>query len=339
MNAVEGIKVKINGEGKTIEKGINLDQLMEKLEVNPQVTVIKLNEDMVNTSELGDKTLKENDEIEYIFFMGGGSFDFSEEEVERYSRHIILQEVGGTGQQKIKDSKVLVVGAGGLGSPVSYYLAAAGIGNLGIIDSDVVDRSNLQRQILHNTDDIDTPKVDSAREKLEKLNPNVELTTYEKHLNKDNVLDIIADYDIIVDGVDNFPTRYLLNDACVMNNKTLVDGGILRFEGQLLTIEPGEGPCYRCIFKDPPDPEAVPSCQEAGILGAIAGTIGTLQATEVLKLITGVGDSLIGKILIYDAKKVSFRQVVIKKDPECPVCGDDPVITELMEYERSCNIF
>ena len=265
-------------------------------------------------------------------------FNFTEEEVERYSRHIILDEVGGKGQQKIKNSSVLVVGAGGLGSPAAYYLAAAGVGTLGIVDSDVVDRSNLQRQILHNTQDIDRPKVESAAEKLEALNPNVEIITYNKFLNKDNVKDIIKDYDVIVDGVDNFPARYLLNDACVMEGINLVEAGILRFRGQVMTIKPGEGPCYRCVFTNPPDEDAVPSCREAGVLGAIAGTIGTLQATEALKIITGVGENLIGRLLLYNAGDTSFREVDINRKKDCPVCGEDPEITELLEYEISCEI-
>lgn len=270
--------------------------------------------------------------------MGGGAFDFSEEEIERYSRHIILPEISGQGQQKIKEASVLVVGAGGLGSPVAYYLAAAGVGRLGIIDSDLVDLSNLQRQILHTTADLDRPKVESAREKLQAINPNIEIITYNQYLNKDNVLEIIESFDLVVDGVDNFPTRYLLNDACVMKNKPLVEAGILRFDGQIMTIKPGEGPCYRCIFTRPPAEGTIPSCQEAGVLGAIAGTIGTLQATEALKIITGVGKPLIGRLLIYDAKELSFREVEIRRNPDCPVCGDNPTITELIEYELSCEL-
>lgn len=332
------IKITVNGEEKEIKEGLNLAELLAELEVDPEVTVVKLNDSMVPQGELAERDVESGDNIEYIFFMGGGAFDLTEEEIERYSRHIILKDLGGTGQQKIKDAKVLVVGAGGLGSPVAFYLAAAGVGTLGLVDSDHVDLTNLQRQILHTTEDTGRPKVESAREKLEAMNPNVEVKTYNQYLNKDNVESIIADYDIIVDGVDNFPTRYLLNDACVMAGKPLVEAGILQFSGQLTTIMPGEGPCYRCIFAEPPKEGAIPSCQEAGVLGAIAGTIGTLQATEVLKLITGIGRPLVGRMLVYDAKDLSFREVEVKKSDNCDVCGEDPVITELMEYELSCNL-
>lgn len=332
------VSIKVNGKVRSIEEGSNLQDLLKVLEINPEIAVVKLNDDIIDKKNLLDKALAEGDLVDIIFFMGGGSFDFSEEEIERYSRHIILKDIGGTGQQKIKEAAVLVVGAGGLGSPISYYLAAAGVGRLGIVDSDVVDLSNLQRQILHTTEDVDRPKVDSAYEKLKKINPNVEIITYNTYLNKDNILNIINDYDIIVDGVDNFPTRYLLNDACVMSNKVLVEAGILRFSGQLMTIKPGEGPCYRCVFKNPPAEGSIPSCQEAGVLGAVAGTIGTLQATEVLKLITGVGNPLAGKILIYDAEELDFSQVEVKRDPQCPVCGENPTITKLEEYEISCEL-
>jgi len=332
------IKITVNGEEKEIKEVLNLAELLAELEVDPEVTVVKVNDSMVPQGELAERELEPGDNIEYIFFMGGGAFDLTEAEIERYSRHIILKDLGGTGQQKIKDAKVLVVGAGGLGSPVAFYLAAAGVGTLGLVDSDHVDLTNLQRQILHTTEDTGRAKVDSAREKLEAMNPNVEVKTYNQYLNKDNVEAIIADYDIIVDGVDNFPTRYLLNDACVMAGKPLVEAGILQFSGQLTTIMPGEGPCYRCIFAEPPKEGAIPSCQEAGVLGAIAGTIGTLQATEVLKLITGVGRPLVGRMLVYDAKDLSFREIEVKKSDSCDVCGDDPVITELMEYELSCNL-
>jgi len=333
-----GINVEVNGEQKEFKEGITLKKMLQILEVDTDVAVVRLNEKKVDKEKLEDIEIKNNDNLEYIYYMGGGAFDFTEEEVERYSRHIILEELGGTGQEKIKNAKVLIVGAGGLGSPLAYYLAAAGVGHLGIVDNDVVDRSNLQRQILHYTDDIDGSKVESARQKLKKINPNINITSYQQYLNKDNIVDIIKDYEIIVDGVDNFPARYLINDACVMHNKILVDAGILRFEGQVMTIEPGTGPCFRCVFREPPPEDAVPNCQEAGVLGVIAGTIGTIQATEVIKLITDTGKPLIGELLVYDAKDYSFRKVNIKRDKNCPVCGDDPEITELMEYEISCDI-
>ncbi|MBE3581278.1 MAG: HesA/MoeB/ThiF family protein, partial [Thermoanaerobacteraceae bacterium] len=216
------------------------------------------------------------------------------EEMERYSRQIILRNVGGRGQERLKQGKVLIIGAGGLGSPAAYYLAAAGVGTIGIVDRDVVDISNLQRQILHSTERLGRPKVESARETLLALNPALTINTYHLRLGKDNILDIIRDYDVIVGGVDNFPTRYLLNDACVMTGKTLVEGGVLQWDGLVMTIKPGQGPCYCCIFPDPPPPGAVPSCQEAGVIGTVPGLIGAIQATEVIKILLGVGDTLTG---------------------------------------------
>ena len=334
---VEKIKIKVNGKSREIKPQTNLEQLLKQLEVNPEIAVVKLNEANVNKDQLNTTLLKVDDEVEFIFFMGGGSFDFTEEEIERYSRHLILEEIGGSGQQKIKQSRVLVVGAGGLGSPAAFYLAAAGVGKLGLVDSDLVDRTNLQRQILHTTANLERPKVESAREKLESLNPGIEIKIYNKYLNRDNIEDIIKDYESIVDAVDNFPTRYLINDACYFHNKILIEAGILKFSGQLMTIKPEAGPCYRCVFREPPAEGAIPSCQQAGVLGAVAGTIGTLQATEVLKMITGVGQPLIGRLLVYDALKLSFREVKIKKDENCPLCGKKPVIKELMEYELSCQ--
>lgn len=257
----------------------------------------------------------------------------NEDWIKRYSRHILLPEIGGDGQKKLNDAKVFVVGTGGLGSPVAYYLAAAGVGTLGLIDDDVVDLSNLQRQILHATPDLNKPKVESAKEKLNALNPECQINTYYRRLTAGNVLDLIKDYDIIVDGTDNFPTRYLVNDACVLAKKPLVHGGILRFNGQVMTIKPGEGPCFRCVFKDPPPQGSVPTCAEAGVLGAVAGVIGLVQATEVVKLILGKGDPLVGRVLTFDALKMKFRDVKIHRNPSCPVCGEHPTITEPVEYE------
>ena len=264
--------------------------------------------------------------------------DFTEDQILRYSRHIILREVGGKGQEKIARARVLCIGAGGLGSPVSYYLAAAGVGTLGIVDSDVVDLSNLQRQILHRTADVGRPKVQSAQEKLTAINPDVKVVPHVTRLDSTNILDVLGDYDIVVDGTDNFPTRFLINDACVMLKKPLVHGGILRFEGQLTTIVPGEGPCYRCLFSEPPPAGFVPSCQEAGVLGAVAGVIGTLQATEVLKLILGVGQPLVGHLLTVDLLTMDFRKVRIPKDKNCAICGENPTITKLFDYEEACEL-
>ena len=259
--------------------------------------------------------------------------NFTEEQIMRYSRHIILPEVGGEGQNKINEGKVLIIGTGGLGSPVAFYLAAAGVGTLGIIDDDVVDLSNLQRQILHSTKDIGRPKVESARDKLVALNPDCNVIAYKERMMSHNIMDIIKDYDIIVDGTDNFSTRFITNDACVMANKPFVHGGVLRFSGQALTVVPGEGPCFRCIFREPPPEGAVPTCSQAGILGVVAGTIGVIQATEVLKYLLGKGESLIGRLMTYDALAMKFREIEVKKNPTCPVCGKNPSITELADYE------
>lgn len=265
--------------------------------------------------------------------------EFTEDQLQRYSRHIILPEVGGKGQQKILNAKVFIVGAGGLGCPVGYYLAAAGIGTIGMIDNDTVELSNLQRQIAHNTGRIGVHKVDSAKATFEALNPDVRVVGIKDRITKDNILDLIKDYDVVVDGSDNFPTRYLVNDACVMLKKPLVSGAILKFEGQVTTIVPGEGHCYRCLFEEMPPAGLVPSCQEAGVLGAITGVVGALQATEVLKLVLGKGDVLKNTLLIYDALKTNFRRVRVPKNKNCPVCGENPTITELQDYEAGyCRI-
>ncbi len=260
--------------------------------------------------------------------------DFTEEQLQRYSRHIILPEVGGKGQKKISSAKVFIIGAGGLGCPVGYYLTAAGVGTIALVDNDNVELSNLQRQIAHSVNTLDVNKADSAKKTFEALNPDVRLIAIKERLNNKNILDFIKDYDIIVDGSDNFPTRYLVNDACVMLKKPLVSGAILRFEGQVTTILPGDGPCYRCLFEDPPPPGLVPSCQEAGVLGVLPGVIGGLQATEVLKLILGKGNPLKGQLLIYDALRTNFRKVKIPKNRKCPICGENPTIKELVDYTQ-----
>lgn len=256
----------------------------------------------------------------------------------RYSRHILLPEVGGEGQERLLNAKVVLVGAGGLGSPAGYYLAAAGVGTIGIIDNDRVELSNLQRQIAHNTKRIGIEKADSARETYETLNPDVRVVSHKERLTSANILDIIKDYDIVVDGSDNFPTRYLVNDACVMLKKPLVSAAVFRFEGQVTTILPGEGPCYRCLFEVPPPPGMVPSCQEAGILGVVTGVIGTIQATEVVKLILGIGKPLSGSLMLWNALEMSFRMVRVPKNRNCPVCGDRPTITGLVDYEQFCSM-
>ena len=240
-------------------------------------------------------------------------------------------------KQKMLEARILLLGAGGLGSPAAYYLAAAGIGNLGIVDFDQVDLSNLQRQIIHSTERIGMLKTESAKKTIQALNPDVNVTLYNEKIDSSNILSIIKDYDYVVDGSDNFPTRYLVNDACVMENKTLIHGSIYRFEGQVTVFKPNSGPCYRCLYPEPPPPGMSPNCQEGGVLGVLAGIIGNLQVVEVLKLILGIGEPLVGKLLIYDALKTEFRNLNLRKDASCPLCGEEPTIKELIDYEEFCG--
>ena len=260
---------------------------------------------------------------------------FTNEQLERYSRHIILKEVGVKGQKKLLNAKVLIIGAGGLGAPAAMYLAAAGVGTIGIADADEVDLSNLQRQIIHSTADIGKAKVKSAEETMTAINPDVTVKTYRTFVTSENVLDLIADYDFILDGTDNFPAKFLINDACVMAKKPFSHAGIIRFKGQLMTYVPGEGPCYRCVFKNPPPKDAVPTCKQAGVIGAMGGVIGSLQAMEAIKYIIGQGDLLTGRLLTYDALKMEFRTVKLPKDDNCAICGAHPTITELIDYEQA----
>ena len=265
-------------------------------------------------------------------------FDFTEEELNRYSRHILLKDVGVEGQKKIRQGKILIIGAGGLGAPVALYLAAAGVGTIGIVDGDVVDLSNLQRQVIHFTADVGVPKVESAKAKMLAINPNVKVNTYREFLMADNALDIISDYDFIVDGTDNFPVKFLINDACVKAGKPFSHGGILRFEGQTFTHLPGTA-CYRCLFKSPPPANAVPTCSQAGVLGAIVGMLGTIQAAETLKYLTGVGELLTDRLLTFNAKTMEFRKIKTRRQDNCPVCGNHPTITELIDYEQAvCDL-
>lgn len=264
--------------------------------------------------------------------------DLSHEEVQRYSRHLIMPEVGVEGQKKLKAASVLLIGAGGLGSPLAMYLAAAGIGRIGLVDYDVVDYTNLQRQIIHGTKDVGRPKLASARERIEDINPHIQVDTYEVALTSDNALELFAPYDIVIDGTDNFPTRYLTNDACVLLGKPNVYGSIFRFEGQASVFYAKEGPCYRCLFPEPPPPGLVPSCAEGGVLGVLPGTIGAIQATEAVKLILGVGTPLIGRLMLYDALNMEFNEVKLRKNPNCPICGENPTQTELIDYEQFCGM-
>jgi sulfur-carrier protein adenylyltransferase/sulfurtransferase len=267
------------------------------------------------------------------------SSPFSQEQVIRYARHIILPEIGGTGQRRLLEAKVLCVGAGGLGSPIVMYLAAAGVGTLGIVDFDRVDLTNLQRQIVHGTSDVGRPKVESAADTLRELNPEVKVVLHDTVLNSDNAFEVLGPYDVVIDGSDNFPVRYLVNDATQILGKPLVYGSIYQFEGQATVFLPGrDGPCYRCLFPQPPPPGSVPNCAEAGVFGVLPGIVGSIQATEAIKLITGVGEPLVGRLLIFDALEMDFQSVKIRWDPECPVCGKDPTVTELIDYDLFCGL-
>jgi adenylyltransferase/sulfurtransferase len=265
------------------------------------------------------------------------STGFTPEQVQRYARHLILPEVGGAGQKKLLNTSVLLIGAGGLGSPAAFYLAAAGVGRIGIVDFDEVDASNLQRQILHGASDLGRPKVDSAADKVEAMNPDVEVVKHRVHLNSENALDVFKDYDVIVDGTDNFPTRYLANDAAHFLGKPLVHGSIYRFEGQATMFDSAKGTgCYRCLFPTPP-PGAVPSCAEAGVFGVLPGIIGSMMAFETIKYVVGIGESLVGRLLVFEGMDMSFRTLRLKRNPECPLCGDHPTVTELIDYEQFCG--
>ena len=305
---------------------------------------VYLNDDDIRYLQREDTPVADGDTISIVPSVAGGvaaepeAATLSNHEVARYSRHLIMPEVGMDGQLKLKAASVLCIGAGGLGSPVALYLAAAGVGRIGIVDFDVVDYSNLQRQIIHGTPDVGRPKLDSARDRLNAINPEVTVETHDAAISSDNALDLLADYDIIVDGTDNFPTRYLVNDACVLLGKPNVYGSIFRFEGQASVFATKDGPCYRCLYPEPPPPGLVPSCAEGGVLGVLPGVVGTIQATEVVKLIIGVGEPLINRFMIYDALRMRFRELKLRKDPECPVCGENPTVTELIDYEQFCGI-
>lgn len=262
----------------------------------------------------------------------------SEEDLQRYARHLILPEVGEKGQQQLLKGRVLLVGAGGLGCPTALYLAAAGVGKIGLVDADIVDKSNLQRQVLFGESDLGRPKVEAARDRLRDINPGIEVHAHYELLTSHNVFAVMDGYDIVVNGCDNFPTRYLINDAAVMQKKPVVDGSIFRFEGQATVYAPGNGPCYRCLYPEPPPPGEVPSCAEGGVLGVLPGIIGLMQATEVVKLLLGQGTSLVGRVMLYDALEMKFRELKLRRDSECPVCGDSPTVTELIDYEQFCGL-
>jgi sulfur-carrier protein adenylyltransferase/sulfurtransferase len=307
-----------------------------------------VNDEDIRYLDKGDTRLKDGDTLSIVPSIAGGAavieeaaanaVELNKDEILRYSRHLIMPEVALEGQKKLKAAKVLCIGAGGLGSPLALYLAAAGVGRLGIVDFDVVDFTNLQRQIIHSTANVGRPKLDSARERIAEINPFVQVDTYEEALSSENALDLFRDYDIIVDGTDNFPTRYLVNDACVLLGKPNVYGSIFRFEGQATVFYAKEGPCYRCLYPEPPPPGLVPSCAEGGVLGVLPGIIGVMQAIETVKLILGKGEPLIGRLVLFDALKMKFRELKLRKNPDCPICGPNPTVTELIDYQEFCGV-
>ncbi len=304
---------------------------------------IYVNDEDIRYMQRDETPLRESDEIRIIPSIAGGATQtahsvLSAAEMQRYSRHIIMPEVGMEGQAKLKAGKVLAIGAGGLGSPLTLYLAAAGVGKIGIVDFDVVDVTNLQRQIIHSTPGIGKSKLQSAKQRLNELNPEVEVRTYETRLTSQNAMELFKDYDVIVDGTDNFPTRYLVNDACVLLGKPNVYGSIFRFEGQASVFGMPDGPCYRCLYPEPPPPGLVPSCAEGGVLGILPGIIGVIQATETVKCLLGIGETLKGRLLLFDALKMSFRELKLRRDPACPICGAHRTINRLIDYEQFCGI-
>jgi adenylyltransferase/sulfurtransferase len=316
---------------------------------------IYLNEEDVRYLQKGDTPLSASDTISIIPAIAGGNAapetlspthaatganveELSHAEIRRYSRHLIVPEVGLEGQKRLKASSVLLIGAGGLGAPMAMYLAAAGVGRIGIVDFDVVDESNLQRQVIHGTSSVGKSKLESARERIAEINPYVQVDEYKVALTSENALEVLAPYDVIADGTDNFPTRYLVNDACVLLGKPNVYGSIFRFEGQASVFWAEQGPCYRCLYPEPPPPGLVPSCAEGGVLGILPGTIGTIQATETLKLLLGIGKPLVGRLLLYNALDMEFREMKLRKDPNCPVCGANPTVTKLIDYQQFCGI-
>ena len=308
---------------------------------------VYLNDEDIRYLQKDATPVKDGDTVSIVPSIAGGSVAappepatdaLSKDEILRYSRHLIMPEVGMEGQLKLKAAKVLLVGTGGLGAPLGLYLTAAGVGRIGIVDFDVVDFTNLQRQVIHGTSDVGRKKLDSAADRMREINPFVRIDKHEVALASDNALDILRDYDIVVDGTDNFPTRYLVNDACVLLGKPNVYGSIFRFEGQATVFAYEGGPCYRCLYPEPPPPGLVPSCAEGGVLGILPGTIGLIQATETVKLILGIGEPLVGRLLLYDALAMRFRELKVRKNPECPVCGDHPTITKLIDYQQFCGI-
>ena len=345
FRAATGNRAQVEGEGSSVIEVLSvlgkqypaLKSLVfdAEGEIADHVAVFVNNRD-IGTLQGKDTGVVAGDEVSILPAMSGGAVGWTEEQIQRYSRHIVMPQVGGKGQRKLMNAKVLLVGAGGLGSPTAMYLAAAGVGTLGLIDADVVDLSNLQRQLLHDTNDVGRLKVDSAEDRINDLNPEVRVVKYPYFVNSENAMEILKDWDIIINGCDNFPTRYLINDACVFLQKPLVDGSILFFEGQATVYMPGKG-CYRCVYAAPPPPGMVPSCAEGGVLGVLPGIVGCIQAIETIKIILGLGETLNNRLLIFDALTMDFKKLKIRRDPACPVCGDNPTQTGLIDYEEFCN--
>ncbi|MCG8607672.1 molybdopterin-synthase adenylyltransferase MoeB [bacterium] len=339
-DSVGEVLAKLTGEFPDLKKHLFGEDGQVRNFVN-----IYVNDDDIRYERQSETGVKDGDVISIVPSVAGGTDqpgltngEFSKEEVERYSRHLIMPEVAMVGQKKLKQAKVLLVGMGGLGSPLSLYLAAAGVGRIGIVDFDVVDFTNLQRQVIYSTDMVGRSKLASAEERLKGINPHIQIDKHDARLTSENALDIFRDYDIVVDGTDNFPTRYLVNDACVLLDKPNVYGSIFRFEGQVSVFYAKEGPCYRCLYPEPPPPGLVPSCAEGGVLGILPGTIGLMQATETVKLIIDKGEPLIGRLLLYDALAMKYRELKLRKDPNCPICGEKPTVHELIDYEEFCGI-
>ena len=304
----------------------------------PGYVNVYVNDDSIRDRDGEATPVADGDEISIVPSIAGGAGLLGTDELARYSRHIVMPEVGQEGQQRLKDGSALLIGAGGLGSPLALYLTAAGVGRIGIVEFDVVDRTNLQRQILYGESTVGVPKLDAAAERLADLNPHVQIDRIPQQLSSQNALSIFRDYDVVADGTDNFPTRYLVNDACVLTGKPNVYGSIFRFEGQVSVFNHDGGPCYRCLYPEPPPPGLVPSCAEGGVFGVLPGIVGAMQANEVIKLLLGVGDVASGRYLLFDALKLSFRELRLRRNPDCPVCGESPTVTELIDYEQFCGI-
>ncbi len=343
----------------TVElEGANVGQVLDQLtEQHPSLRIhlfddsgnlrnfvnVFVNDSNIRNMQDRETPISDQDTISIVPAVAGGqqteeAVDLTKDERERYSRHLIMPEVGVEGQKKLKAGKVLVVGAGGLGSPLALYLAAAGVGRIGLVDFDVVDFTNLQRQVVFGTENVGQSKLDAAKDRIQSLNPNVEVTSHTEPLTSQNALDVVSQYDVVVDGTDNFPTRYLVNDACVLTGKPNVYGSIFRFDGQASVFHYADGPCYRCLYPDPPPPGLVPSCAEGGVLGILPGIVGVIQATETIKILLGSGETLSGRLLLFDALRMTFRPMKIRRNPECPVCGDNPTVTELIDYKQFCGV-